>query len=414
MPFLAKLEKLPRRLARLKAVLSAAIGPARGPHFYLESPRASKRKPVATPSPVVVRGWVSPPSARVLRDLEVLIDGELVARTTPRLIQRRDDRRFFAWTGVNRSGFCTEVILDRWMNRAAEMTLRVDYGDGPHVLARLPLNIEGRVGEARTRRERSFSLGDLLACPLCAGSQLHWDSDRVQCRECGESFENRRGTPIFARSDNPVISRLLESNHTHPYSNESRELIGHYSNGVLLDYGAGHPRSDCLYPNVVLHEAVHFNHIDVVSLTPRLPYRDNCFDAVISQAVFEHVPRPWEAAAELHRVLKPGGQIHIDTAFMQPYHSDPFHFFNMTLPGIREIFRPFREVRSGVKQYQLPSFGLRMQLSVMLEHMNRGEWRDRMADLREALDHDSSSFDASLDPEGQNRLAAGFYFHGVK
>jgi SAM-dependent methyltransferase len=183
---------------------------------------------------------------------------------------------------------------------------------------------------------------------------------------------------------------------------------------VVLDYGAGHPRQDCLYPNVLLHEVVQYNQIDVVSLLPRLPYRDSSFDAVISQAVFEHVPRPWDAAAELHRVLKPGGQIHIDTAFMQPYHSDPFHFFNMTLPGIREVFRPFREVRSGVKAYQMPSFGLRMQIGVMLDHMSPGAWRDHMTELLKALNQDGAGFDAALDRDGQHCLAAGFYFHGVK
>jgi SAM-dependent methyltransferase len=165
---------------------------------------------------------------------------------------------------------------------------------------------------------------------------------------------------------------------------------------------------------VLLHEAVHYNQIDVVSLTPRLPYRDNSFDAIISQAVFEHIPRPWEVASELYRVIKPGGQIHIDTAFMQPFHSDPNHFFNMTLSGLRETFRPFHEMRAGVKPYQLPSFGLRMQLGVLLEHMGSGAWRDRMQALLDELDRDGSALDAALDPDGRLFLAAGVYFHGVK
>jgi SAM-dependent methyltransferase len=182
----------------------------------------------------------------------------------------------------------------------------------------------------------------------------------------------------------------------------------------VLDFGAGHQHPDRRHRNVLLHEAVHYNQIYVVSVTPRLPYRDNSFDAIISQAVFEHVPRPWEVAMELHRVLKPGGQIHIDTAFMQPFHSDPTHYFNMTFSGLREIFRPFREVRAGVKPYQLPSFGLRMQLAVMLEHLGPGTWRDRMQALLNELERDGSALDAGLDPDGQTILAAGVYFHGLK
>jgi hypothetical protein len=113
-------------------------------------------------------------------------------------------------------------------------------------------------------------------------------------------------------------------------------------------------------------------------------------------------------------VLKPGGQIHIDTAFMQPFHSDPNHFFNMTISGVREVFRPFREVRSGVKSYQLPSFGLRMQLGVMLEHLAPGPWRDRMQALLGELEREGSALDSALDPDGRRFLAAGVFFHGIK
>jgi hypothetical protein len=99
---------------------------------------------------------------------------------------------------------------------------------------------------------------------------------------------------------------------------------------------------------------------------------------------------------------------------MQPFHSDPNHYFNMTLPGVREIFRPFREVCAGVKPYQRPSFSLRMQLEVMREHMGSGAWRDRIQALSKDLQRDGSSLDAAIDLEGQQYLAAGVYFHGVK
>jgi SAM-dependent methyltransferase len=412
MPLPGKLKNLPHKLSRLRAAVNAAVAPGR-PHFYLESPRGGRNERIATSSPTVVSGWVAPPSGRPVLDVEVLVDDELVARAPLQRISIGNRGAFLGLGPANRRRFSTEVYLDRWTNRGAEMTLRADFGEGPHILAHVPLQIEGRIGE-QARRARSFHLCDLLACPACGAWDLDLEPERVQCCGCGDSFETRRGTPLFASPNNPVTSRLLESSFTHPYSDDSLELISQHPNGVVLDYGAGHPSRDSLYPNVLLHEVVQYNQIDVVSVWARLPYRDNSFDAVISQAVFEHVPRPWEAASELYRVLKPGGQIHIDTAFMQPYHSDPFHFFNMTLPGIREVFRPFRELRSGVKPYQMPSFGLRMQLGVMLAQMAPGGWRDRMTDLLDSLNQDGAGFDASLDPEGRNRLAAGFYFHGVK
>jgi SAM-dependent methyltransferase len=399
--------------ARIRRSLSAALFPGWTPHFHLDSPNVTPGAEHRTASPLHVSGWVSPPAGGAVRSLEILIDGELVTRTSGRVYLPRSARALPGRAKRFRSAFSTEVVLDRWMGRTAEMALLVDCGEKPYVLTRFPLRVEGRLGES-SRRDRSFRLEDILACPDCQAEELEIGPDQVRCLLCGASYEALRGTPLFAPPGVLIGSRLLETHHTHPYSEDSLALIHGSKGGVVLDFGAGHPHPDRLHPHVLLHEAVNYNQIDVVSLTPRLPYRDNAFDAIISQAVFEHIPRPWEVARELHRVLKPGGQIHIDTAFMQPFHSDPDHYFNMTIPGAREIFRPFREVRVGVKPYQLPSFGLRMQLEVLLQHLRPGPWHMRMKSLLDELQLDGTALDEALDPDGRNYLAAGVYFHGVK
>jgi SAM-dependent methyltransferase len=149
----------------------------------------------------------------------------------------------------------------------------------------------------------------------------------------------------------------------------------------------------------------------VVSVCDKLPYREGVFDAVISKATFEHLARPWEMADEIYRVLKPGGFVTVDTAFMQPLHGDPYHFFNMTLDGAREIFKRFKMVRCGIKPYQTPAYGLRMQIDVMLEHLRSDDWRRRFQELRDSLGED---FDNALDAKGRERLAAGVFFEGTK
>ena len=54
------------------------------------------------------------------------------------------------------------------------------------------------------------------------------------------------------------------------------------------------------------------NYVDeayVIEIDGRLPFSDATFDVIVSDYVFEHVARPAHVAAELRRVLKPGGWI---------------------------------------------------------------------------------------------------------
>ena len=44
-----------------------------------------------------------------------------------------------------------------------------------------------------------------------------------------------------------------------------------------------------------------------------LPFDDNCFDAVFSHALLEHLKEPDRAVAEFRRVLKPGGMLGVCT-----------------------------------------------------------------------------------------------------
>ena len=78
-----------------------------------------------------------------------------------------------------------------------------------------------------------------------------------------------------------------------------------------------------------------------------LPFKDGAFDLIICEAVFEHLNKPWVAVNEFFRVLKTGGFIYAETAFMQPFHGWPNHYFNMTKEGIRVLFEKFQEIGCG-------------------------------------------------------------------
>ena len=56
---------------------------------------------------------------------------------------------------------------------------------------------------------------------------------------------------------------------------------------------------------------------------------------------FEHYREPDRAMQEIRRVLKPGGRFFMHTAFLQPLHEAPHHYYNCTEFGLRHWLRDF-------------------------------------------------------------------------
>jgi ubiquinone/menaquinone biosynthesis C-methylase UbiE len=83
-----------------------------------------------------------------------------------------------------------------------------------------------------------------------------------------------------------------------------------------------------------------------------LPMADDSFDLVYSNQVLEHIPKPWQAASEIIRVLRRGGLgIHTTCAF-NPRHGPPhFEDFYRFMPsGLAQLF-------PGVKVHELAEWG---------------------------------------------------------
>jgi SAM-dependent methyltransferase len=144
---------------------------------------------------------------------------------------------------------------------------------------------------------------------------------------------NAGTAPLVAR----LLERLLESA-PHP-----RVLV--VGGGTL---GAG------MAP-VLDHPAVDATETDVW-LGPRtqlvcdghdLPFADGTFDAVVCQAVLEHVLDPPRVVAEMHRVLRPSGLLYAEIPFMQQVHEGAYDLTRYTYVGQRRLFRSFDELASG-------------------------------------------------------------------
>lgn len=221
-----------------------------------------------------------------------------------------------------------------------------------------------------TPASRLTALLPLLACPRC-GSSLHLAAQTLQCAGCAAIYPVRAGVPILLPESmqEPGVGTVSADDPVsrHPYSPAALEIIEANRDGWVLDLGAGgkHQRWD----NVIQIDIFRFPMVDVVCTADRLPFRDNTFKAVISQAVFEHLQYPEWAAAEIRRVLQPGGVAKIDTAFLQPEHGYPHHFYNATETGLRHWFRDFDIRWSGIESYQHPKWSLSWFLGIYLDRI---------------------------------------------
>ena len=83
------------------------------------------------------------------------------------------------------------------------------------------------------------------------------------------------------------------------------------------------------YSNVVIGDLENLDFVD-----------DDSVDCVLLLQVLEHLRKPDRVAAELSRVLKPGGLIFLGVPMGQSLHQVPHDYLRFTPFGIRELFEP--------------------------------------------------------------------------
>jgi SAM-dependent methyltransferase len=120
------------------------------------------------------------------------------------------------------------------------------------------------------------------------------------------------------------------------------EELGEYAaqfEGEVLNAGAGDRDLRSLVPGRVhnqdIAEGLHSADIDIVSPLHEIPMEDGFFDAILCNAVLEHVANPEEVMAEFARVAKPGALLYLCVPFMQPEHLDPTDFQRYTIDGLK-------------------------------------------------------------------------------
>lgn len=126
--------------------------------------------------------------------------------------------------------------------------------------------------------------------------------------------------------------------------------------GLVLNISAGGTQERL--DHVIEAEVCIFRHTDLVADAHRLPFADGSLEGVVALNAFEHYHDPRRAALEFRRVLKPGGWVFIWTAFLQPEHEAPMHFYNCTRNGLLRWFDGFETEHLQVSDNFNPSYAL--------------------------------------------------------
>jgi SAM-dependent methyltransferase len=114
------------------------------------------------------------------------------------------------------------------------------------------------------------------------------------------------------------------------------------TNGRVLEIGGrAHPRGHVFDP-----ERFSYMNLDlqrgentvVGDITNCPQIATGSYDVVISVDVFEHIDRPWLAAAEIRRILAPGGLVYTSTLFSWRYHPCPIDYWRYTPEALEFLF----------------------------------------------------------------------------
>ena len=182
-----------------------------------------------------------------------------------------------------------------------------------------------------------------LRCPETGEDLIRVDESTLATKISGRTWPVVHGRPVFTEEGTSVL-QYSEDHVSNPIPEEAIRIIQE-SDGMVLNLSAG--ASAVRYPNVIELEYSIFKSTDVIGDVHRLPFHDEVFEAVVCLNAFEHYREPDLAMDEVRRVLKPGGRLFLHTAFLQPLHEAPHHYYNCTEFGLKHWLRKFdtQEIR---------------------------------------------------------------------
>ena len=261
------------------------------------------------------------------------------------------------------------------------------------------------------------ALPEMACCPACHGALASGDAG-FGCADCGRSFASLEGVPVLTVDADLAAVDMRESGGPLPVYDCANLDIPCINEALargdrILELGAGLESNPS--PTLVRTDGFVYStdHLDVVADAHALPFADASFDFVFSLAVFEHLHSPWLAAAEIARVLRPGGRAYTLAAFMQPLHGYPDHYFNATERGLARLFSDDFDVEVAApsrhcphKESLVPNYRMR-EMAIDLRDDRSVHWRARVRAWRLAHSLTRACYEFFKLAEEMSRRPAG-------
>jgi SAM-dependent methyltransferase len=131
--------------------------------------------------------------------------------------------------------------------------------------------------------------------------------------------------------------------------------------GRVIDLGCGiAPYKSMILAQADEYVGVDWRHsphgdaqVDICAdLTRPLPLAEAQADTVVSFQVMEHLPEPARFLRECHRLLRPGGRVHLTVPFMWHVHEAPHDYFRYTRHGLEHLL-----TKAGFTDIRIEAYG---------------------------------------------------------
>lgn len=206
---------------------------------------------------------------------------------------------------------------------------------------------------------------EITVCPVCKSQDFYKLKESIVCNFCKESYPIINNTAFLVRKNSDIrkeftqiltknknkITKIFKTPSQRIWTKKSKKLIKKIlvennpdeHNKYVLNMGSGNEKFfRKIYSNyneLIRIGLPHDGKIDIYGDAMDFPVKDDSIDLLLSSSVMEHIENPEKCAAEIYRIIKPGGKIYFEIPFIRAYHMAPVDYQRYTIQGIEQLFK---------------------------------------------------------------------------